>query len=94
MQPESSSDVEALIPQELVNSSNESCSCKNSKRQKCPLSWNSRLVLFLTRGGSLAIGVAILIAGGVLSQQTPSLVSSYYENSTDCHDVLINGNYT
>ena len=87
--PESSSDVETLLPQVSANDRNESCEKSNcSQTLKCcqlHVSWNSRLFLFLTRGGLFILGVAILVAGGVLSQQTPSL--SYYGNSTDCRVV-------
>ena len=84
LQPESTSDVETLLPQHSAMSLGCSESCESSQTLKqCHLSWNSHLVLFLTRGGLFILGVIILIAGGVLSQQTPSL--SHYGNSTDCH---------
>lgn len=87
LQPESSSDVETLLPQDSANDCIESCEkSKWSQILNCcqlHVSWNSRLFLFLTRGGLFIFGAVILIAGGVLSQQTLSL--SYYGNSTDCH---------
>ena len=91
LQPESTSDVETLLPQDstetVTMNRKEFCfvRSKASRTLKCcqllHVSWNSRLVLFLTRGGLFIFGVVILIAGGVLSQHTPS--TSYYGNSTD-----------
>jgi hypothetical protein len=74
--------------------SSETCAeqDKFSETPKCcqlHVLWNSRLVLFLTRGGSLILCVVILVIGGLLSQQTLSL--SHYGNSTDCHVI---SNYT
>ena len=34
------------------------------------------------------LGAVVLIAGGVLSQHTPSL-DLYYRNSSDCHDAVV-----
>ena len=64
---------------------NESCGKQGCSQtwKLYHLTWNSRLVLLLTRGGVFILGVAILIAGGVLSQQTLSLP---YGNSTQCGD--------
>ena len=100
LQPESTSDVETLLslPQDsaktaVTRNSKKSCfvrSTKSSQTLKCcrllHVSWNSRLVLFLTRGGLFVFGVIILIIGGVLSQHTPS-TSYQYQNSTDCHTI-------
>ena len=98
LQPESTSDVETLLPQDstetavtVTMNSKEFCFVRSeaSRTLKCcqllHVSWNSRLALFLTRGGLFIFGVVILIAGGVLSQHTPS--TSYYGNSTDCHAI-------
>ena len=83
LQSDSSSDIEALLPQDSTSSVSGKENGKTSLTlQRCRLSWNSYLVLFLTRGGVLVFGVVILIAGGVLSQHS----LSQYDNSTDCYD--------
>ena len=87
--------VTAIIPtEESSSTSTEPTDCRKSHAQ--PLRCKSKARLALTKGSFLVVGVAVLIAGGILSREYhyPTPVDAYSNCSGDLLQNLSNESFS